>query len=395
MIGDRLLPRPFTLRAFVARGADGEWTVMPGGFARISASDHLLTSLMGEGELSADVCIVDETPPRGHTPAITTQVPAIRRGGGILASQAADNLFWFGRYIERAEMTVRVIRSILGSSIEVDGGDARDPEVRQSLVRLLWLWNAITEQTMAQPIPRVCGAALVESQLGGGVAALLRQSQTVGLSLRERFARDFWHIARQPMPRIDSERPDAMMDSAHALMERFSALSGLIAENMVQGPAWRFLDLGRRLERAASICRIARQLSLPAQREDALGVLLDLFDSQIVYRSRYLTGPLRDPVYDLVLLDGDNSRSLLFQLARLEDHIAHLPQLTEDNVPEPPLLAARAIFGRLRSLTVDAIDEARLQDTESRLLALSDAIAERYFLHYELPEDPTQGSLLA
>jgi uncharacterized circularly permuted ATP-grasp superfamily protein/uncharacterized alpha-E superfamily protein len=395
MIGDRLLPRPFTLRAFVARGADGEWTVMPGGFARISASDHLLTSLMGEGELSADVCIVDETPPRGHTPAITTQVPAIRRGGGILASQAADNLFWFGRYIERAEMTVRVIRSILGSSIEVDGGDARDPEVRQSLVRLLWLWNAITEQTMAQPIPRVCGAALAESQLGGGVAALLRQSQTVGLSLRERFARDFWHIARQPMPRIDSERPDAMMDSAHALMERFSALSGLIAENMVQGPAWRFLDLGRRLERAASICRIARQLSLPAQREDALGVLLDLFDSQIVYRSRYLTGPLRDPVYDLVLLDGDNPRSLLFQLARLEEHIAHLPQLTEDNVPEPPLLAARAIFGRLRSLTVDAMDEARLQDTESRLLALSDAIAERYFLHYELPEDPTQGSLLA
>jgi uncharacterized circularly permuted ATP-grasp superfamily protein/uncharacterized alpha-E superfamily protein len=395
MIGDRLLPRPFTLRAFVARGADGEWTVMPGGFARISASDHLLTSLVGEGELSADVCIVDETPLRGHALTITTQAPAIRRGGGILASQAADNLFWFGRYIERAEMTVRVIRSILGSSIEVDGGDARDPEVRQSLVRLLWLWNAITEQTMAQPIPRVCGAALAEAQLGGGVAALLRQSQTVGLSLRERFARDFWHIARQPMPRIDSDRPNAMMDSAHTLMERFSALSGLIAENMVQGPAWRFLDLGRRLERALSICRIARQLSLPAQREDALGVLLDLFDSQIIYRSRYLTGPLRDPVYDLVLLDGDNPRSLLFQLARLENHIERLPQLTEDNVPEPPLLAARAVFGRLRSLTVDALDQTQLQDTESRLLALSDAIAERYFLHYELPEDPTQGSLLA
>jgi uncharacterized circularly permuted ATP-grasp superfamily protein/uncharacterized alpha-E superfamily protein len=395
MIGDRLVPRPFTLRAFVARGTNGEWTVMPGGFARISASDHLLTSLMGEGELSADVCIVDDMPLRGNAPAIVTEAPAIRRGGGILASQAADNLFWFGRYIERAEMTVRVIRSILGSSIEVDGGDARDPEVRQSLVRLLWLWNAIAEQTTGARIPRVCGAALAEAQLGGGVAALLRQSQTVGLSLRERFARDFWRIARRPMPRIDSDRPNAMMESAHELMERFSALSGLIAENMVQGPAWRFLDIGRRLERALSICRIARQLSLPAQRDDALGVLLDLCDSQIIYRSRYLSGPLRDPVYDLVLLDGENPRSLLFQLARLEENIEHLPQLTEDNVPEPPLLGARAIFGLLRSLTVDRLGEMQLQDIESRLLALSDAIAERYFLHYELPEDPTQGSLLA
>lgn len=394
MIEDKLVPRPFTLRAFVARGANGEWTVMPGGFARVSTSDHLLTSLMGEGELSADVCVVDDAPLPGNAP-INLEIPTIRRGGGILASQAADNLFWFGRYIERAEMTVRVIRSILGSSIEVDGGDARDPEVRQSLVRLLFLWGAITEATAGQPIPSVCGAALAEAQLPGGVAALLRQSQTVALSLRERFARDFWRIAKRPMPPIDSDRPNAMMETARDLIERFSALSGLSAENMVRGPAWRFLDIGRRLERALSICRIARQLSWAAQQDDALGVLLDLCDSQIIYRSRYLTGPLRDPVYDLVLLDGDNPRSLLFQLCKIEEHVAALPQLTEDNVPEAPLLAARALAGPLRSAMAGEVGDMLLQDAETRLMALSDAIAERYFLHYELPEDPTQGSLLA
>jgi len=394
MIESQLVPRPFTLRAFVARGANGEWTVMPGGFARVSTSDHLLTSLMGEGELSADVCVVDDAPLPGNA-AINLEIPPIRRGGGILASQAADNLFWFGRYVERAEMTVRVIRSILGSSIEVDGGDARDPEVRRSLVRLLFLWGAITEATAGQSEPSVCGAALAEAQLPGGVAALLRQSQTVALSLRERFARDFWRIAKRPMPRIDSNRPNAMMESARDLIERFGALSGLSAENMVRGPAWRFLDIGRRLERALSICRIARQLSWAGAQDDALGVLLDLCDSQIIYRSRYLTGPLRDPVYDLVLLDGDNPRSLLFQLAKIEEHVAALPQLTEDNVPEAPLLAARALVGPLRSLMAGDLGDMLLQDTETRLMALSDAIAERYFLHYELPEDPTQGSLLA
>jgi uncharacterized circularly permuted ATP-grasp superfamily protein/uncharacterized alpha-E superfamily protein len=395
MIDDQLVPRPFTLRAFVARGANGEWTVMPGGFARIATSDHLLTSLMGEGEISADVCVVDDAPAVGQAALVPVDIPAIRRGGGILASQAADNLFWFGRYIERAEMTTRVIRSILGSSIEVDGGDARDPEVRRSLVWLLYLWGAITAPTAEQSIPQVCGAALAEAQLPGGVAALIRQSQTVGLSLRERFASDVWRIVKRPVPRIDSDRPNAMLESVRDLIERFSALSGLIAENMVRGPAWRFLEIGRRLERALSICRITRQLALPAQQDDALGVLLDLCDSQIIYRSRYLTGPLRDPVYDLVLLDADNPRSLLFQLGALEDHIGQLPQLTEDNVPEKPLLSARAIAGPLRSVTADMLSDMQLQDTETRLLNLSETIAERYFLHYELPEDPTQGTLLA
>jgi uncharacterized alpha-E superfamily protein len=395
MIGDQLVPRPFTLRAFVARGANGEWTVMPGGFARIASSDHLLTSLMGEGEISADVCVVDDVPLAGQASPPRPGIPAVRRGGGILASQAADNLFWFGRYIERAEMTTRAICSILASPIEVDGGDARDPEVRRSLVWLLCLWGAITAETAGQPIPRVCGAALAEAHLPGGVAALIRRSQTVGLSLRERFAADVWRIVRRPMPRIDSERPDAMLKSARDLIERFSALSGLIAENMVRGPAWRFLEIGRRLERALSICRIARQLSLPVQQDDALGVLLDLCDSQIKYRSRYLSGPVRDPVYDLVLLDNDNPRSLLFQLCALEEHIGQLPQLIEDHVPEKPLLAVRAIAGPLRSLTVDMLGDMQLQDTEAGLLNLSDRIAERYFLQYELPEDPTQGTLLA
>jgi uncharacterized circularly permuted ATP-grasp superfamily protein/uncharacterized alpha-E superfamily protein len=395
MIDDQLVPRPFTLRAFVARGANGEWTVMPGGFARIATSDIPLTSLMGEGEISADVCIVDDAPLAGQAAPAQTDVPTIRRGGGILASQAADNLFWFGRYIERAEMTTRVIRSILGSSIEVDGGDARDPEVRRSLVWLLYLWSAITTPTADQPIPQVCAAALAEAQLPGGVAALIRQSQTVGLSLRERFAADVWRIVKRPMPRIDSDRPNAMLESARDLIERFSGLSGLIAENMVRGPAWRFLEIGRRLERALSICRVARQLALPVQQDDALGVLLDLCDSQIIYRSRYLTGSLRDPVYDLVLLDADNPRSLLFQLCALEEHFGQLPQLTEDNVPEKPLLGARAIAGPLRSVTADMLSDMQLQDTETRLLNLSDMIAERYFLHYELPEDPTQGTLLA
>lgn len=395
MIGEELVPRPFTVRAFVARGSNGEWTVMPGGFARLSSSGGLLTSLMGEGDLSADVCIVDDVPLSYHSATVLGDSPAIRRGGGILASQAADNLYWFGRYSERAEMTVRIVRSILGSSIEVDGGSAREGEVRGSLVRLLYLWGAIRADAADQPFDAACAAALAENELPGGVASLMRQSFEVGLSLRERFARDFWRIVQRAPPRIDPDRPQSMLNAATGLVEHFSALSGFIAENMVRGDAWRFLDIGHRLERALSICRIIRQLSLAGDQVDALGVLLDLCDSQIVYRSRYLTGPMRDPVFDLVLLDEDNPRSLVFQVQAINDHIRALPALTEDNVPERQLLDARAILAPLQSLTADAITDRHLQDIETRLLALSDALSARYFLQFEKLDDRTNGSLLA
>jgi uncharacterized alpha-E superfamily protein len=96
---------------------------------------------------------------------------------------------------------------------------------------------------------------------------------------------------------------------ARELSERLSALSGLLAENFIRGPSWRFLDLGRRLERALGICATVGALGGKGEQAEALGVLLDLSDSQITYRARYLTGPRRNPVLDLLLLDPDNPRS--------------------------------------------------------------------------------------
>jgi hypothetical protein len=130
-----------TLRAFVVRGSDGEWTVMPGGFARLSSSDEVQTGWMGEGDMSADVCIVDDAPPAVPMPTRMTETPRVRRGGGILASQAADNLFWFARYVERAEITLRVIRAVLGSTIEVDLAAGSNPETVAALLDLLVEWG--------------------------------------------------------------------------------------------------------------------------------------------------------------------------------------------------------------------------------------------------------------
>ncbi|RQW45187.1 circularly permuted type 2 ATP-grasp protein [Novosphingobium sp. LASN5T] len=393
LVGDRFEPRPFTLRAFVARGPDGEWTVMPGGFARLASSGGLLTSLMGEGDLSADVCVVDTAAVPDYGSTTLGDAPAIRRGGGILASQAADNLFWFGRYCERAEMTVRIVRSILGSSIEVDAGGGINPAVREKLVELLFLWGAIRAKDQKLSAHEACRIALGDGGLPGSVSTLLGNIRSVGLSLRDRFAPDFWRIASRPMPKLDSHRPGALLRVARELVERFGALAGLGAEDMVRGPAWRFLDIGRRLERALAVCRMTRQLGVLPEA-DALGALLDLCDSQITYRSRYLSVPLRDPVLDLLLLDAENPRSLVFQLQTLAAHVTALPALGEDNLPEAPLRETRAALAPFLSLTIDAVDDRLLGETERRLLTLSEAISARYFLQFERSEPVVRSNLL-
>lgn len=395
LIEGELVPRPFTLRAFVCRAGDGSWKVMPGGFARLSSSDELPTSLMGEGDLSADVWVVDDQPHAATATGVMGLQPPVSRGGGLLSSQAADNLYWFGRYSERAEMTVRIVRGILGSSIEVDSGSTSDPEVRRSLAFLLAQWGAISSETANEPLPVLCGKALGEVGLPGGVAALIRRGQDVALVLRERFARDFWRIVSKPMPPVDAQRPQAMLSVASGLIERFSAMAGLANENMVRGNAWRFLNLGKRIERALATCRIAGHLSATSGEAQALNMLLDLCDSQIIYRSRYLTGPLRAPVFDLVLLDPDNPRSLAYQVADITSHLEALPPLLDDNIPEEPYRLARAILSDLQTTTAEAVSGDWMSQIESRLFELSDAISTRYFLQFEKPDPAGQGALLA
>lgn len=406
IVGGEVVPRPFTVRAFVARDADGNWTVMPGGFARLAASQALPTSLMGEGEISADVWVVDEAPSPAQFTVRTLTEPPISRGGGILASQAADNLYWFGRYNERAQLVTRVLRALLDGSVEIDGGPAEQGGVVGALVGLLGETGSIAPQDeapgAAADVQAICAAVLAEASLPGGVTALMRRRQAVGLALRERFARDFWRLVSQAVPQVDLHRPATLLGAVRSLTEHFSALAGLVSENMVRSAAWRFLEIGQRIERAQGICRMVRRLgdaASPAGPDGpdgtgALGVLLDLCDSQIIYRTRYLTGPMAGPVRDLLLLDPDNPRALVFQIAGVVEHLAALPSVRDDNLPEAPMRAARALLGRLQAAAAQDMTSLALAEIEQELYGLSDAISARYFLQFDPEQAERRTALL-
>jgi uncharacterized alpha-E superfamily protein len=211
--------------------------------------------------------------------------------------------------------------------------------------------------------------------------------------LRDRLAVDFWRIVRLPLPHFDAGSTESLLEASSKLIDRLSALSGLAAENMLRTDGWRFHDMGRRIERAINACRLAIAFGGDYASPDDLSVLLDLNDSQISYRNRYLAGPSLLPVRDLVLLDPANPHSLAFQVARLAEHLAALPVLARDGLPEIPQRLSGALAAELAPMTGDNLTMDAVEDMEYRLLTLSDAIGQRYFLQYR-KADKAEGSAL-
>ncbi|MDQ0248844.1 putative circularly permuted ATP-grasp superfamily protein/putative alpha-E superfamily protein [Sphingomonas kyeonggiensis] len=375
---DRLAARPFTLRVFAARGSDGAWTVLPGGFARIGEHADARAAVMGEGMWSADVCVhgPDPVEPVSLLPAgDSTQ---LRRNPGTLPSRVADNMFWLGRYLERGEAQLGVIRVLLGNSISADTGAALAADTVRRLVDIL-----VANQAAPAPgairradLTHLARAALEDVEQGwNSVAAINAQARLIGQVSRDRLAADMVRLLDAPFPARGT-----LLDKAGSLQRRYSALAGLAAEHMGRTDAWRFHDMGRRVERALATLRFLRAFGRVDATSDDLGTLLDLADSQISYRQRYLTGIGRVPVLDLVTLDPGNPRGIAYQVGAISGHLNKLPVLSDDGLAEPQQEQARELAAILVTGQAVRIDDTMLAGLELRLGLLSDAIARRYFL---------------
>ena len=118
---------------------------------------------------------------------------------------------------------------------------------------------------------------------------------------------------------------------------------------------------------------------------DDLTVLLDLHDSQISYRQRYLTGMARVPVLDLIALDPGNPRGVAFQVAAIGAHLAALPVLSDDGIAEPQQALAAELTAMVATAQAATLDLDALFGMGRTLGALSEAVARRYFLHGSEP----------
>jgi uncharacterized circularly permuted ATP-grasp superfamily protein/uncharacterized alpha-E superfamily protein len=369
--------RPFTLRVFAARGPGGEWHVLPGGFAKIGEHADDRAAVMGEGSWSADVVIHGPEPVAPVTLLASDDTTQLRRNPGTLPSRVADNLFWLGRYLERGEALLGLVRSLLGHSISADTGAALSIETVQQLVSILGQAGtaALPASLKRADLTRFAAAAMEGNDGWTSVRAVNAQAAGIGSVSRDRLSADMIKLLEAPFP-----TKGGALDRAGSLQRRYYALAGLGAEHLGRTDAWRFHDLGRRIERATAAVRAIRGFGQPQATSDDLSTLLDLADSQISYRQRYLTGIARVPVLDLVALDPGNPRAIAFQVAAISDHLAKLPVLSDDGLDEAQQAQAAELAAIIATTQAASLDEGKLVEIENRLAALSDAIARRYFL---------------
>jgi len=394
LIDGRFEPRGFIVRAFLARDEHGEWRVMPGGFARISKEGQLRTSLMGLGDISADICIVDKGPPDKRLAQPDMATPAIRREQGVLPSQAADNLYWMGRYAERLSQTVRVIRTLI-EQVSIAGERAEAETAVSRLADMLRALGAVPQASIKWQPSMLASVALGDAEQAGSVRHLLESERQVAMLLRDRLTRDGWRTLQYEVPGYVRGDLDSMYHACDILVERSAAFVQLASGGLSRGPARHFLMMGICIERASLILQAARALVPGKASPEDLLALLDLVDGQTLYHSRYMTTPFIAPVFDMVLLDPMQPQGLAFQIDRIEEHLAALPVLEDNGMPEAPLRLARQLRARLEGIDAAQVTAETIDAWCRDVSDLSNKIGERYFLQQAAPVSEDRTSFLA
>lgn len=337
-------PRPLVLRKFIC-SSKSDYSVMPGGLCRYSSSASMRLVSVQQGGGSKDTWVLSSKPVSTFSLLNQSNDPIeITRAGSDLPSRSADNLLWLGRYTERADGLARLLRGIFLKIIE----SFRLSENAETQAML----NILSQCTQAFPLltsddisnnPRELGKQLLsvvyDKDRIGTFANDLQSIYRTASSSRDRISFDMWRVisnlkipSNQEYKNLDVEEEEhsnliTILDLLNHNIIVLAAFGGLIAESMTRGHAWRFLDMGRKLERASQTIRLLRgcmtnvsNLEIPLYES-----VLEIADSLMTFRRRYLNKINPAAVLDLLFSDSSNPRSLVFQLNSLRDNISLLP----------------------------------------------------------------------
>lgn len=413
-VGDRLEGRAVTVRAHVVMTRNGP-EVLPGGLTRTDGPGALSVS-MQHGGGSKDTWVLSDEPVSNVSLLRERNAPVKAvRGSRDLPSRVADNTYWLGRYLERCETICRLLSAAISRMVEGSGGGG-DPELEVVLNLFAMTGHLPLDQDRAGPAGqdeavRTLLAETMDPDAFIGLRGSIHSLQRVATVVRDRLSLDTWRSINrlgEPLEALgpgDDITPDDALAALNETVMVLSALSGLCSENMTRGSGWRFMDIGRRLERALHALDLASaMLMLPGTGDlgPALDVVLDVSDSIMTYRARYLAAPQMVPVLDLLLIDESNPRSLGFQLARLMEHTDALSPYrpdrmftAEQRIVMGLLTGARTIDLGLVTLADEAAEgDVRLGDLvgtmRSGLWDFSESLTRQYFVHAaEVPEPPS------
>lgn len=361
-VDGRLVPRPMSLRVFLARTPIG-WEVMQGGFARIGRAPEASAIAMQHGGTAADVWFVSRARVESVSMLPGGATPYARVPPGVLPSRAGDNLFWLGRYVERAEGTMRLIRAY-----HVRLAETADPDAPLNA----WLGDYLDGLGVRpdEPVPTALIAMLDSAIISAG-------------NVRDRFSMDGWAALNDlaKTARRMAERVSAGDDAARAmsvLLRKITGFSGLVHENMYRFTGWRFLSIGRSLERSIAMAGMIAVLADPEAPEGALDVAIEVGDSVMSHRRRYSVTTTRETVVDLLVLDTLNPRSVLYHLGEIRGHLGYLPAAEVYGQMSPLSRAALQTHTALAIATPDTVDGRSLSELIGAIEGLSNLISDTY-----------------
>jgi uncharacterized circularly permuted ATP-grasp superfamily protein/uncharacterized alpha-E superfamily protein len=322
--------RSLVLRTYVLNTGAG-FMALPGGLVRVAGEDGPVVSMQRGGH-SKDAWVLWDGPISTYSMRRPRNEPVeLRRNSPDLPSRTADNLFWLGRYAERAEGTARLLRCMMSRVRR-----ASDAELKC----LFRLHGCFDSEESILPEDRPATARDLEDELislmsdpkrPDSLVSTLSEAQRVGGNVRDRLSTDFSRLVGQLAESARVEEYMLFVEYAAVLsgcLEQLAALSGMERENITRGPGWLFLSLGRRLERAMYSVRQLREITAVLDQDSwpLLEYLLEVGDSSMTYRSRYYTTLQPVAVLDVLMADEANPRSLHFQLSHLDDLYRKLPR---------------------------------------------------------------------
>lgn len=402
---DGLRPTPYAMRLYAMRNGD-DYEMLPGGIAMQVDDPKTAVALNAPDGETSDIWVVSDqpTPPFRSLLKPNINLDETDRNNAKLPSRVADNLYWLGRYTERAEWTMRLMRSALIQTEEERGIVPDIGAMRNTLEILISKGGGnITlpqDDNSPQQIEQII-RILSKSDVGSfGLRGVLENILTAARKIRDRLSLEAWNnlnsFEKNPLwwHEVTPLRRDDTIDLLNEGISTLAAFSGITQENMTRNYSWRFLQIGKRLERALDKCEVLQTLfARPLQKENQVSRLffmLKLADSLITYRSRYRFSPDLTLVLDLLICDESNPRALGYQLSEISNHINALPKSSPDQAGTEEQRVILDVITKIR--LANPADLAQLDNENGRsnlkfllddqlaaLTSLSELISRRYF----------------
>ncbi len=408
-VDGNLTPRPAILRTF-ALAADASYTLMPGGLTRVAMEESAFIISNQAGSQSKDTWVLASEPERAPTTQQEEELnPPLREAELIsLPSRVVENLFWMGRYAERAEASLRILRTVF---MILNGEDSIAEDCKRVLLK------TVTEVSSTQPgfagddetiftapekelllvLKNPDRVGSVRSNLNA-MLSCADQSKELLSSDTLRVINDVRDALQELEPALSTGLGSAPEEALDPLVTALMALAGLAQESMVRDVGWRFMEIGRRLERGVQTSAMIKSLLVPhvqdPMQDTLVQAMLLSLETLISYRRRYRAAINVESALDLVMLDTNNPRSLLYQVTQLSRHVDALPKApSQENQLSPE---ARAILEAETTLKLSRLNELSMQEHGQRqnlqrklakisklLGTASNVLSDKYFEHRE------------